>query len=73
MAIFIMIGEGNQTNFKANFSTFLVVIAVGILLYYILFSLFLFALWMIKKFLGKDFITEWIEKDKREDTDGTDS
>lgn len=73
MAIFIMIGEGNQTNFKTNFSSFLVVIAVGILLYYILFSLFLFALWMIKKFLGKDFITEWIENDKREDTDGTDS
>lgn len=56
MAIFIMIGEGNQTNFKANFSYFLVIISVGILIYYILFSLFLFSLWMVKKFIGKDFI-----------------
>ena len=60
MAIFIMIGEGNQTNFKANFSYVLVVISVGILMYYILFSLFLFSLWMVKKFMGKDYIAEWI-------------
>lgn len=73
MAVFIMIGEGNQTTFKEYFSYFIVIVSVGILLYYMLFSLFLFTLYMVKKLLGRDFITEWIEKDKREDTDGTDS
>lgn len=73
MAVFIMIGEGYQTSFKASFSYVLIFISVGILLYYILFSLFLFVLWLIKKICNKDYITEWIEAEKKEDTDGTDS
>jgi hypothetical protein len=72
-AIFVMIGEGYRTSFKAYFSYILVIFCVGILIYYVLFALFLLALWLINKICGKDFITEWIEADKLDDSDGTDS
>lgn len=49
------------------------IVSVGILFYYFLFALFLLTLWLIKIICGKDFITDWIEADKLDDSDGTDS
>lgn len=59
-AIFVMIGEGYQTGFKAGFGYVLVFVVIAILLFYLLFQMFLFVLWLIKVICKKDLIEQWI-------------
>lgn len=72
-AIFVMIGEGNRTEFKAVFGNVLVMVSVGILVYYVGFALFLLVLWVVKKVCGRDWVQGWVEDGEKGDTDGTDS
>lgn len=61
-AIFIMIGEGNYTNFKVYFSWILIFLSIAILLLYLIFSLLLLIFWIIEIICKIDYIKNWIDE-----------
>jgi hypothetical protein len=65
LAIFIMVGEGNLTNYKVNLAWGIIIVAILIMLYYIVFSILEFTLWILKNYFDKDYKKEWIEDEKK--------